>query len=156
MTGAVARKWLPWVGLVIVVVAALAIGSRSTGPTTAAEKAASIASDVRCPTCEGQSAELSDAPAAAAVRQYILQHVEAGQSRGEIEQSLRDDYGSDILLRPSTSGVVGLVWVIPVVVVVIAMAALAFAFRRWKATVARPVSDVDRRRVADARREAGP
>jgi len=65
------RRW-SWAALGVVVVVALAFGARSPGHQTPAQKAASIAGEVRCPTCEGQSAELSDAPAAAAVRQFIL------------------------------------------------------------------------------------
>ena len=150
------RAWLPWAGLLVVVAVALAVGARRTGPVTAAQEATAIASEVRCPTCSGQSAELSDAPAAAAVRQYIVAHVQAGQSRGQIERSLRDRYGSDILLRPPASGVAGLVWALPVVAVIVAVGALGFAFRRWKRVIEVPVSDADRRRVADARGTGGP
>ncbi len=143
------RRRAAWGLLAVVVVAALAIGARTPAARTPAQKAASIAGEVRCPTCEGQSAEVSDAPAALAVRTFILGQVEAGQSRGQIEQALEDRYGSDILLRPPASGIAGLVWVLPVVAFVVAVAGLAVAFRRWHAIGEAPVSDADRRRVAD-------
>ena len=136
------------------VVGALAIGSRSPAHQTAAQKAASIAGEVRCPTCEGQSAELSDAPAAAAVRQFILTQVQAGQGRGLIERELRDRYGTDILLRPPSSGVAGLVWVLPVVAFVLAVGGIAFAFRRWRLSGV-AVTDADRELVARAIPGAG-
>jgi cytochrome c-type biogenesis protein CcmH len=142
------RGWW-WVALGVVVVAALAVGARSPAHQTAAQKAASIAGEVRCPTCEGQSAELSDAPAAAAVRQFILTQVQAGQGRGLIEQELRDRYGTDILLRPPASGVAGLVWVLPVVAFVLAIGGLAVAFRRWRHSGV-AVTDADRELVARA------
>jgi len=144
------RKWLPWAALLVMVVVALVIGTDSGGRTSQAQRVADIASEVRCPACEGQSAELSDAPAAAAVRLFITQQVRAGQTKGDIEQQLEDRYGSDILLRPPATGVAGLVWVLPVVALVVAVAALALAFRRWRGAIAGQVSDADRARVADA------
>jgi cytochrome c-type biogenesis protein CcmH len=139
-----------WAGLLVVVVASLAIAGRTAHGPTPAQQAASIASEVRCPTCEGQSAELSDAPAAKAVRTFILEQVQAGQSRGQIERALEDRYGSDILLRPPASGVAGLVWVLPVVALVVAVAGLAAAFRRWRTMREPPLSDADRAMVASA------
>jgi cytochrome c-type biogenesis protein CcmH len=145
------RRWLPWLALVIVLTVSLVIGTRTPGHPTTAQRVADIASEVRCPACEGQSAELSDAPAAAAVRTFISDQVQAGQTKGQIERQLQDRYGSDILLRPPASGVAGLVWVLPVVALVVALAALVVAFRRWRAVLDGAVSDADRARVADAR-----
>jgi cytochrome c-type biogenesis protein CcmH len=144
------RRRVAWAALSVVVVVTLAIaGHQAHGPTPAQE-AASIASEVRCPTCEGQSAEVSDAPAAKAVRTFVLTEVQAGQSRGQIEQALKDRYGSDILLRPPASGIAGLVWVLPVVALVIAIAGLAAAFHRWRTVREPPLSDEDRARVEAA------
>jgi cytochrome c-type biogenesis protein CcmH len=139
-----------WGALAVVVVVSLFVAGRGASTQTAAQEAASIASEVRCPTCEGQSAEVSDAPAAKAVRTFVLQQVQAGQSRGQIERALEDRYGSDILLRPPASGIAGLVWVLPVVALVIALAALAAAFRRWRIVGETPLSDADRDLVAEA------
>jgi cytochrome c-type biogenesis protein CcmH len=144
-----------WVALAVVVIVSLVIAGRGATTPTAAQKAASIASEVRCPTCEGQSAEVSDAPAAKAVRTFVLQQVQAGQSRGQIERALRDRYGSDILLRPPASGIAGLVWVLPVVALVLALAGLAAAFRKWRIVGETPVSDADRARVTKALDDGG-
>lgn len=146
------RKWLPWVLLAVVAAAALTVaGMRSSGAPSPAQRAASIASEVRCPVCEGQSAEVSDAPAAGAVRAFILQEVKAGRSKGVIEQELEDRYGTDILLRPPASGVAGLVWVLPVAAIVVAAGALALAFRRWHALTAASATAEDRARVEEER-----
>ncbi len=144
-----------WGALVVVVIVTLVIAARGAHAQTPAQRAASIASEVRCPTCEGQSAEVSDAAAAKAVRTFILTQVEAGQSRGQIEQALKDRYGSDILLRPPASGIAGLVWVLPVVALVIAVAGLAAAFRRWRTVREPDVNEDDRARV-EAALAAGP
>lgn len=96
---------------------------------------------------------MSDAPAAKAVRSFVVQQIAAGRSDGQIEQELKDRYGSDILLRPPASGIAGLVWFLPIVVLVAGAGGLILAFRRWHAeTVATPpVSDTDRSRVESAR-----
>ncbi len=139
-----------WAALLVVVVVTLAIAAHPQHRQTPAQEAASLASEVRCPTCEGQSAEVSNAPAAKAVRTFILEQVEAGRARGAIEQALQDRYGSDILLRPPATGVAGLVWVLPVAAFVIAVAGLAVAFHRWRTVREPPLSDADRERVAAA------
>jgi cytochrome c-type biogenesis protein CcmH len=128
-----------------VLVIALAIGAQGrSGPVTQAQRVKHIASEIRCPTCRNQSAAESDAAAAKAVRDEITRRVRAGQSDGEIVEFMVSRYGSDILLKPAGSGVASLVWTLPVVAVVVAVAALAVAFRRWKARPGVLVSDEDR------------
>jgi cytochrome c-type biogenesis protein CcmH len=125
------KRWLPAIALVVVVAGALVIGTRGSGGSSPAAREAKIESEVRCPQCEGQSVQASDAPAARAVRQYVHEQIAAGQSNGQIEQALVDKYGSDLLLRPSSSGITGLVWILPVAALGIAAAGLVVAFRRW-------------------------
>src|SRR6202035_3912223 len=96
-----------------------------------AARATRIESEIRCPTCRGLSAAVSDAKTAAAIRDEVVRQVQAGQSDGQILAFMRDHYGSDILLRPPASGFDGLVWALPVVAFVIAIAGLALAFHRW-------------------------
>lgn len=144
------RRWAPWAALVVVVVGALIVGGRSSGPPTTAERVERIASEVRCPTCAGQSAEVSDAEAAKAVRTFVAKQVGAGRTDGEIEAELRDAYGGDILLRPPASGIDGLVWALPVVALVVAIGGLTLAFRRWRSMTEVAVTGADRARVAEA------
>jgi len=152
------RRWTPWVVLVIVLGGALLIGSRGSGPDSPDERAAKIEAEVRCPTCAGQSALVSDAPAAKAVRTFVAQEVAAGRSDGVIERELTDRYGSDILLRPPASGIDGLVWFLPIVVLVVGAGGLVLAFRRWRAEAraAGEVSEADRERVESALRRRTP
>ncbi len=140
-----------WVVLAAVVVAALVIGSRPTpGPATLDQRVRAVASDIRCPTCRGQSAAVSDAPASQAIRDEIARRLQAGQSPGQIRGFLVSRYGPSILLRPPATGIAGLVWAIPVAAILLAVAGLAIAFRRWRIRPTRPVSDADRAIVAAA------
>jgi cytochrome c-type biogenesis protein CcmH/NrfF len=144
------KRWLPYLALAVVIVVALVIGTRGSGPESVDARAAAIEAEVMCPQCNGESALASNAPAARAVRQFVTQQVEAGQSNSQIEGELRDSYGADILLRPPSTGIGALVWEIPIVVLVVAVLGLALAFRRWRAITPTPVSDEDRARVEQA------
>jgi hypothetical protein len=63
-----------------------------------------------------------------------------------------DDGGVSRMPSPS-SGVAGLVWVLPVAGLVLAIAILVVAFRRWRPPPAAPASAADRLLVAEARRD---
>ena len=153
------RRLVGFLVPVVVVVAALALGaSGSDGPRTDAERAQAVAGTVRCPTCRGQSVASSDAPAAAQLRAEIDRRVAAGEDDDEIRASLVAAYGDGILLNPPSSGVAGLVWVLPVAGFVVAAGALVLALRRWRTEPVGPATDDDRRLVAEAlqrRRQAG-
>ncbi len=144
------RQRVAWVAVVTAVVVALvvALGADPGAKATAAERADAIANAVRCPTCAGQSVAESAAPAAQAIKSEIRRRVDAGESRDEIETFLESRYGEDILLTPPSSGVGGLVWIIPVVVVVGAAVGLGVALQRWSRRSLASATDDDRAIVA--------
>lgn len=135
-----------WVLLIGVVSGAVVVSEVASGaPRTNAEMAASIAADFACPVCDGQSVAESDVPVAQAIRREIRQFVDDGRSTAEIRDYLVGRYGESIDLKPRASGVVGLVWMLPVVASVVAVAGLVAVFRRWRRTGDDvDVSDVDR------------
>ena len=138
--------------MALVLLAALAVGaSGDKAPRTESERVRAIASEVRCPTCRGLSAEASDAKAAQAVREEIRSRLREGRSPESIRAYLVSRYGQDILLEPAGRGVAGLVWVLPVVAAAAAAGGLALVFGRWRRAGAAAVpTDDDRRVVADA------
>jgi cytochrome c-type biogenesis protein CcmH len=141
----VTRGRIPWLVMALVLAGALVIGAQQrSGPPTESQRVRHIASEVRCPTCRNQSAAESDAAAAKAVRDEIRRRVRTGESDGEIVAFLVSRYGRDILLKPESSGVAGLVWALPVAAVVVALAAMAAAFRRWRARPGAVVTPEDR------------
>jgi cytochrome c-type biogenesis protein CcmH len=126
------RRWAPWTALALVLVVALAVGASGDGDgDSEAARTARLSRELRCPTCRGLSVAESDAKAAQAIRDEIRARVEAGQSDDEVRQYLISRYGDDILLKPSGSGVTGLVWALPVALGVAAVGGLVVAFRRW-------------------------
>ena len=141
----VTRGRLPWLVMAVVLVTALVIGTRShSGPPTENQRVQRIASQVRCPTCRELSAAESDAAAAKAVRTEIRRRVRAGEGDGHILAFLVSRYSDDILLKPKSSGVASLVWVLPVAALICALAGLGVAFRRWRARPGVAVSPEDR------------
>ena len=116
------------------------------------QRLVAIANQVRCPSCQDETADHSSTQAAAAVRATIRQRLLAGQSQGEIEAYLEGRYGPGILLRPPAGGVTGLVWVLPVAAAMAASGGLAMAFRRWRPGPAAPLSTEERALLEQARR----
>jgi cytochrome c-type biogenesis protein CcmH len=82
-----------WALLALVLVAALAIGSRGeSGPPTEDQRVQRIASVVRCPTCRGLSAAQSDAPSAEAIRDEVRRRVQEGETDAQIKGYLISRY----------------------------------------------------------------
>lgn len=146
-----------WLVMAIVLVAALGVGSQGRGgPPSRAERVLRVTTDIRCPTCQGLSAAVSDAPAARAIRDEVGRQVDDGRSDAAIKAFLVGRYGPGILLRPPARGVGLVVWVIPFLAVTAAVAALTSAFRRWRPGRAVTVSSADRDLVARALDEESP
>jgi len=140
-------------GLVLVVALVVGLQPDDT-PRTTEEHVFALAETFKCPTCRSQSVADSEAPSAKAIRAEIARRIEAGQSDAEIRDYLVGRFGEDILLTPSSRGVTGLVWILPVVALVAAFAGLAFAFRRWRRRGIVEATDEDRRLVAESRHRA--
>lgn len=147
-----ARRWLPWLALALVLGVSLVAGTAGTGgPRTDAERKTHLASELRCPTCQGQSVRDSDAPAAAAIRSEISRRVAEGQSDEEILAYVDSKFPDSLRLTPPATGLGAVVWALPVVALVAAVAGLAVAFRRWRAETVPAPSDDDRALVERAR-----
>ncbi len=144
---------LSWIVLGVVAVVALAIGATGDrAPRTESERVQALAGEVRCPTCQNLSAAESNAKAAQAVRDEIRTRVRRGESNEQIRAFLVSRYTEEIILKPETRGVTGLVWILPVLGGIAVLAGLIVTFRRWKRESLDDVSDADRARVEAALR----
>jgi cytochrome c-type biogenesis protein CcmH len=123
---------LSFVALVVVVGIALLIGSgvTSSPPPSSAQRIATLESQIKCPSCEDLSVAQSTTSSAVAVRNQITSMVRAGDPDSQIEAALVARYGQSILLEPSTSGIEGLVWLVPVLGGAVALACLGVLFWR--------------------------
>ena len=142
------RRLLGWLAMAAVLVAALAIGvADDGGPRTPEERARNLAETVACPACDGQSVAESDAAASRGIRTLIAERIDQGASDDAIRDELVATWGESILLTPDSSGVGGLVWVLPVVALVLALAGVGYVFWRWRGMAAVHASDADRELV---------
>ena len=138
-----------------VVAAALVVGAGRATPSSGVsdDRLFALASQLKCQQCVGESVAGSQSPSAVQFRQEISSQMAQGNTDDEILNFFVQRYGSEVLLTPPSSGVGGLVWVIPVVAVAAAVLLLAGTFRRWRTEApVRSVTTSDRERVAAARR----
>ncbi|MEV6842766.1 cytochrome c-type biogenesis protein CcmH [Actinoplanes sp. NPDC051411] len=100
---------------------------RSAAPQP--ESARTIAAQLLCPACQGESVAQSQSPMAAAMRDTIAQQLAAGRSPRQVRQYFVDRYGPSILSDPPHGGLGVVLWIVPIVIVVLAVV-LAWRVRR--------------------------
>jgi cytochrome c-type biogenesis protein CcmH len=145
------RRVVPGVALVAVVVAALVIGAGRSHPSRSpSARAHAIATELRCPVCQGLSVADSPSPTAKAIYDDVRRRVDAGESDATIRAFYVGRYGQWILLRPETSGVGALVWILPVTALLLGVGGLALAFRRWHRQPTLAATEEDRALVEAA------
>ena len=151
---AIRTRWWAWAVLAVAVVVVVGLAARPT-PTSGAsdDRLFSVASEMKCLACAGESVANSQAPLAIEMRGQIRTQMRAGKTDDEILTFFADRYGTRVLLTPSASGLVSLVWILPVVVAAAAACGLGLAFARWRrlAVDVPEVSDEDRELVERAR-----
>ena len=149
-------RWLSWVLMGIVLVAALIVGGTADGgPQSDGERVSQLASTIRCPQCRGQSVAESNVAIAREIRGDIRTRIATGETDDQIRQVYIDRYGRSIVLNPDGGGFTGLVWIVPVVAAGLAAAAVGLAFQRWRlqADALESATDADRELVAELRRD---
>ena len=75
----------------------------------------SLATQLKCPTCEAQSVADSQAPVAKEIRRVIGQRLEQNKTDKEIMSELTDKYGEHILLSPPLTPSTYLLWFLPLI-----------------------------------------
>lgn len=122
-----------WVGILVVIVAGLVVGSGVLDPprpTTPAARISALEHELRCPSCADLSVAVSSASTAVAVRHYIVQQVDAGQSNAAIVAYLKSRYGPGILLVPPARGAGLAIVVLPIGLGVALVVGVAILFLR--------------------------
>ncbi len=148
------KRWVPLAALALVLVVALAVGSRSNGPQTAQQRADALASRVKCPTCQGLSVAQSKTELAVAIHDEIDRQVNLGKSDAQVISYISSKYGDGLLINPPATGAGAVVWVAPIAFLVMAFAALVVTLRRWSATGRRAVDGADLAAVQRAKEAA--
>ena len=147
------RRFPVWAVLALVLVLALLVGSGafSSTPSTPSQRALSIESDIRCPSCEDLSVADSSAQTAITARATIRQLIAEGKTDQQIKAYLASRYGTAIVLVPPASGWSLLVWVLPLAGGALSIGVLATVLvRKRRAAYEDPAEAAAAEVVADA------
>ena len=148
-----ANRRVAWLVLVAAALSALVISTQVDGPPrTNEDRVRALSEDFACPTCDGQAVAESNAVVAQEIRLEIRRRVDAGDSDEEITAFLIGAFDESIDLRPRASGIVGLVWALPVFAMVFGVAGLAAVFTKWRNAAVQEASSEDTELVERLRR----
>lgn len=109
------------------------ITTRVAGDSALEAKTRAVASQLRCPVCQGLSLQDSPSELSQEMRDLVREQLAAGKSPAEVKQYFVNRYGEWILLDPQAHGFNWLVYALPVLLLVGGGAALLVAVRRWSA-----------------------
>lgn len=139
------RRWLPAVALggLLALMALVAVPALRPGAEPSAiERVDALASELRCPDCQGLSVADSPTSSAQEIRRQISELVAAGAGDEEVRAHFVARYGQWILLAPSSVAY----WLIPFVVVAAAAAGLVAWLARRRPLVVGSVALSDEQR----------
>jgi len=91
----------------------------------------SVASQLRCPVCQGESILDSPASLAQEMRTLVRTQLAQGKSPDDVKAYFVSKYGEWILLAPPASGFTLLVYALPLAALLLGAAVVFFAVRRW-------------------------
>lgn len=96
------------------------------------QRAHDVASQLKCPICQGES--VADSPSALAqqMRGVIRQQLQVGKSEQEVIQYFQNSYGNSIVWSPPWQGFTLLVWLAPLGLLLAGLVLLFFILRDWQ------------------------
>ena len=92
-----------------------------------------VASQLRCPICQGESVADSPSQLAQQMRGVIRQQLQSGRSEQEVIQYFRTSYGDQIVWSPPWQGFTLLAWLVPIGLLLAGIILLFFVLRDWRA-----------------------
>jgi cytochrome c-type biogenesis protein CcmH len=90
-----------------------------------------LASELRCPVCQGNSIQDSPSELAQQMRDLIRDQLRAGKTPDEVRAYFVDKYGEWILLSPRAEGLNLVVYLVPLAAILIGGAIVWRTVRRW-------------------------
>lgn len=137
-----------------VATAAWAVQPDEVLPDAALEKRArEISQLLRCPVCQGENIDESNAPISRDLRLYVRERLVAGDSDPEVIDAVTARFGEFVLFEPKAEGAnLILYWAGPIMAVLAALAGMLFLRSRRPRDDAEPVQQLsveERRRLDD-------
>lgn len=90
-----------------------------------------VASQLKCPVCQGESVADSPSTISQQMRGVIRQQLQQGQSEQQIIQYFVSRYGNTILWSPPKQGFTILAWIIPIAILLSGALLLMLVVRGW-------------------------
>lgn len=92
-----------------------------------------LASELRCPVCQGNSIQDSPSELAQQMRDLIRDQLRSGKTPDEVRAYFVDKYGEWILLAPKAEGLNLIVYIVPFVALLVGGLVVWRTVRRWTA-----------------------
>jgi cytochrome c-type biogenesis protein CcmH/NrfF len=122
--------------LALTAIATLALALAAVAPAVAATEPQTnlpdVADEVMCTVCGVLLDEAPDSPQAERERAFIRREINQGKTKDEIKDDLVDEYGTQVLAQPGTTGIDLAAWVVPAAALLLAGAGILIGLRRWR------------------------
>ncbi|MEA2118939.1 cytochrome c-type biogenesis protein [Halovibrio sp. HP20-50] len=106
-----------------------------------------LTSSMRCPLCENQAIDDSDAPISADMRERVYRLIEDGQSDTEIINHMVQRFGEYILYNPRLENRTYLLWGLPFALVLLGVVIVVLMIRARRHASAKALSAEERQRI---------
>lgn len=100
--------------------------------TVLERRARDISSHLRCPVCQNQSIDDSDASLARDLRLLIREKLKMGYSNHQVIDFLVERYGEVILLKPPLNKVTWFLWFSPLIIIIMGASIIFFQLKRYQ------------------------
>ena len=117
------------------------------------EQVRQIATELRCPVCQGLSVADSPSGMADQMRDLIRERLEKGESPEAVKAYFVERYGEWILLAPKQEGFNLLVWVLPFLGLGGGAVGILLVLKRWRQRPSAVSASVDPAYLERVRRE---
>lgn len=97
----------------------------------------SVASQLKCVVCQGESVADSTAALAQQMRLVICEQLQQGKTDQEILNYFAQRYGDQIVWSPPWQGFSLLIWLVPIIFWLGGLALIFFLLREWRAAAVR-------------------
>jgi cytochrome c-type biogenesis protein CcmH len=106
-------------------------------------RARALSSGLRCPVCQNETIDESNAPLSGELRVVLRERLVAGDTDAEVIEYMVARYGEFVLLKPDARGVNLVLWLAAPVLLLVALGVGYATTRRKAATPDAPLSDAE-------------
>lgn len=126
---------------------AAAIELREFDDPVMEERYRDLTASLRCPTCQNQAINDSDAPVSGDMRDRVYELLQDGRSDIEIRSHMVERFGDYVLYNPRLEGRTLLLWGLPAGLALLGLVVVGLLVRSRRNASARALSDEERARL---------